>query len=110
MANFKVSAQQNLEHAISNRIYFNSSDHGYLLNKFGVSDKNKVYIQIKNFVYKTDISSYCKKGEICLSKLQRENLMLSTTMDYAEVQCVYIPNSNRLLLSFSPKMNTDYLC
>lgn len=90
MGSFKVSAQQNLEHAISNRIYFNSSDHGYLLNKFGGSNKDKVYIQIKNFVYKTDVSSYCKKGEICLSKLQRENLMLSTTMDYAEVKSIII--------------------
>jgi hypothetical protein len=81
-----------LEHPVSNRIYFNSSDHGYLLNKFGTTNKDTVYIQIKNFISKTDVSSCSKKGEICLSRLQRENMMLSTTMEYVEVQYLYTTN------------------
>ena len=85
MGSFKVSAQQKIEHAVTNRIYFNSKDFEYLLQKFKAPDKNSIYVQIKNYVYMTDSTGYCERGNICLSKLQRENLMLSTTMDSAEV-------------------------
>ena len=92
MNKFKISQQKDIKHAIANRIYFNKNDHNMILAQIGHKNKDKAYIKIQDFVYLTDVASYVEQGSICLSKMQRENLMLSTTMDFAVVSPFRVPH------------------
>lgn len=85
MFKYKIDQQKDIRHAIANRIYFNAKDYKLLLEHIGHKNKDKAYIQVKEFVYLTDTAPYVEQGSICLSKMQRENLMLSTTMDHAKI-------------------------
>ena len=96
MKRFNIAKQGDIRHAISNRIYFNRKEHLELLKSFPQPNKNKAYILIKDFVYLTDTAGYVEQGSICLSKIQRQDLMLSTTMDSAKVN---ISNISNIILS-----------
>jgi hypothetical protein len=94
MLRFKVDQQKDIAHAISNKIYFNSEDFKNILTRLGVDSKNDAYVEINNYIYLIDTTSYVNQGTICLSKLQRENLMLSSTMDHAKVTPLRRPKIN----------------
>ena len=89
MWNLKVSKQEKIEHAIANKIYLNKNEYSAILEAARKKAKDPCFVQIKHFVFLIGVASYAKPGEVYLSKMQRSNLRLSTTMDYANVR-VYV--------------------
>lgn len=85
MWRFKVNKQEKIEHAVANKIYLNKADYNEILRSANKGPRDPCYIQIKNYVYLIGVASYAAQGQVYLSKMQRNNLRLSTTMDDAQV-------------------------
>ena len=91
MYKYKVAPHEDIKHAVSNKVFLHPEDFNSMLSSLGHKNKKKVYVQISQLVYLADVASYVAQGSVCLSKMQRENLMLSTTMDSTKVLPFRIP-------------------
>jgi hypothetical protein len=94
MFKFKVAQQQKIEHAVKNKVYLHKDDFNQIFARMSHKDKRRAYVKLNSLVYLMDVAGYAEQGTVCLSKMQRENLMLSTTMDYVKVEPFHKPSIN----------------
>ena len=88
---FKIGQLQDLEHAVSNKVYLNPADYAQLLTQNG--QREPVYVKIKNYVFTLAPARYLEKGSAGLNKKQRLFLKLSQTLDKVQLLIFPLPTT-----------------
>ena len=88
---FKIGQLQDINHAISNKIYLSSSDFDEFKSRS--SPNPTLYAKVQNSIFTISLAKYLEKGSAGLSKKQREFLRLSQSLDTVRLELFKLPNT-----------------